>query len=235
MPTTTPKAVEPATSLTEALAQVQAGLPHIQKNKTAQVQMKGGGSYSYKYADLADIQPLVLPLLAAQGLSWVTRPTVVPEVGLALAYELTHTSGEQIGGVYPLPDARVRTPQELGSALTYARRYVLCCVVGIVPDEDEDGALAVSAQKEADARREEERRERQEAEVGRSVLLDRARVAAESLGRPLGDVALAFQQQYGSPIGATMNLDGLDTFVTALEAEADRASAQAAAAAGAQS
>jgi hypothetical protein len=128
-------------SLTEALAKVQAHLPGIGKNKTAKVPTKTGGSYSYSYADLADIQPVILPLLAAQGLSWVTRPTM-GETGFVLAYELTHPSGEQVSGLYPLPDPRTKTAQEIGSAITYARRYTLCCVVGVVPDEDEDGHLA---------------------------------------------------------------------------------------------
>lgn len=38
-----------------------------------------------------------------------------------------------------------RSAQDLGSSLTYLRRYLLGCMTGIVTDEDEDGALANDA------------------------------------------------------------------------------------------
>lgn len=37
-----------------------------------------------------------------------------------------------------MPDPTRSNPQEIGSALTYARRYALCSVVGIAPAEDDD-------------------------------------------------------------------------------------------------
>jgi hypothetical protein len=69
-------------------------------------------------------------------------PTVTEDGRFVLAYELRHTSGELINGSYPLPDPTRTTPQQVGSALTYARRYTLCCVTGVVPDEDDDGTVA---------------------------------------------------------------------------------------------
>lgn len=55
---------------------------------------------------------------------------------------ITHESGQYliIGGseVKPVkPD-----PQALGSAITYAKRYSLCCAFGITSDEDDDGNAA---------------------------------------------------------------------------------------------
>lgn len=217
MATTTPQPetiTEPhPDTLTGCLARVQGALPHIQKAKTAQVQMKGGGSYSYKYADLALIQPLVLNLLAAEGLTWVTRPTTMEGLGMVLAYELTHPSGEQLTGFYPLPDPRQRTAQEVGSAITYARRYTLCCVVGIVPDEDEDGVLAVSAQKEADARRAEEQQEQRRLDAERGPLLDRIRAVSPDPPK----VAAEWTAENGDHIARTTNLDGLRALAERME------------------
>jgi hypothetical protein len=136
---------EPKTTsgLNEALADLQTQLPHIAKNNRAEVPTKAGGKYTYQYADLAEITRQLLPLLGKLGLSFTSRPTLVGE-RLALVYELRHISGESIDGVWPLPDRG--TPQEIGSAVTYARRYCLCAVTGLAPDnDDEDAVLAEAA------------------------------------------------------------------------------------------
>lgn len=124
-------------SLTEALAAFQAELPKVGKNST-------NPHFKSKYASLEDITEVVLPALAKHGLAWVTLPTVEPERGFVLRYELRHDNGESVSGQWPLPDAK-STAQALGSALTYARRYTLGAVTGIAPDEDDDGNAAQSA------------------------------------------------------------------------------------------
>jgi ERF superfamily len=130
--------------LTKALVEVQANLPVIKKGETAKVETRGGGTYSYKYVDLATVTAEILPLLAKAGLAWTTRPTFDDHGTFVLAYELRHISGEALAGWYPLPDAASKA-QEIGSAITYARRYALCSVIGIAPDEDDDGAQAQNA------------------------------------------------------------------------------------------
>lgn len=129
-------------SLAAALAAFQAELPSIRKGETATVETKGGGSYSYTYADLADIAAAVHPRLADYGLSFVACPTLDDQGRFGLAYALLHTSGQERAGFYPLPSNG--TPQQVGSAITYARRYVLCAVTGVAP-EDDDGRAAEAA------------------------------------------------------------------------------------------
>lgn len=125
-------------SLAAALAAFQAELPTVEKGSTARVHTKTGPGYSFEYADLADISPRVLPLLGKHGLAWTTRPTLV-EGAFLLIYELRHEGGESIEGVYPLPPAS--TPaQQLGGAITYARRYALCAVTGVAPGGDDHDA-----------------------------------------------------------------------------------------------
>lgn len=128
-------------NLTAALAAVQAELPSVGKDKTAKVETRTGGSYKYSYADLAAVTRAILPVLAKHGLAWATCPTK-HDGAFVLRYELRHVSGESIEGWYPLPQNG--TPQELGSALTYARRYCLCSVTGVAPESDDDDAAAVS-------------------------------------------------------------------------------------------
>lgn len=118
-------------TLATALAAFQLELPRLGKSNTANT-----GTYSYKYADLADVSTLVLPLLAKHGLSFSAKPTIDEQGRFVLAYTLRHTCGDADSGSYPLPTG---TPQQVGSAITYARRYALCAVTGIAPDEDDDG------------------------------------------------------------------------------------------------
>ena len=131
-------------TLFAALAAVQAQLPKIGKGQTADT-----GKYIYKYADLADVSQEILPRLGAAGLAFTSRPTML-DGQFVLAYSLVHFSGEREDGIYPLPSSG--TPQQIGSAITYARRYCLCAVTGVAPDsDDDDGAAAEAGHHQADA------------------------------------------------------------------------------------
>lgn len=126
-------------SLPEALAVLMTKLPRIEKANEAKVPTKTGGSYSYNYADLAQVSRAILPILGELGLSFTARPTM-SSGQFVLAYRLLHVSGEDDKGEYPLPTTG--TPQAMGAAITYARRYCLCAVTGVAPEDDDDGAAA---------------------------------------------------------------------------------------------
>lgn len=118
-------------SLSEALSALQAHLPRVAKTADAQ--------YG-KYADLTMVSEALLPVLSSLGLSFTARPTKHPDFGFVLTYDLHHISGDSLGGYYPLPDSG--SPQQIGSAITYARRYALCAVTGLAPGGDDDDAQA---------------------------------------------------------------------------------------------
>ena len=124
-------------NLASALAAFQLELPRLAKGNEADT-----GSYKYKYADLADVSSVVLPLLAKHGLSFSAKPTLDEGGRFVLEYVLRHTTGESDGGAYPLPSG---SPQQIGSAITYARRYVLSAICGVAPDADDDGKAAGDA------------------------------------------------------------------------------------------
>jgi hypothetical protein len=127
------------TNLATALAAFQSEMPTVHKGKTATVPMKGGGSYRYTYADLADVSAAATPLLSKHGLAFTCRPRLVEGGSYELVGVLTHTSGEEKEGALPIFG---RTAQEIGSSITYGRRYLLGCMTGIVTDDDEDGNVA---------------------------------------------------------------------------------------------
>jgi hypothetical protein len=133
----------PVGGLAAALANVQAECPEVVKKERARIEGKEGRrSYEYSYADLAAVTRAVLPILGKNGLAWITKPTLA-DGRMVLHYKLSHTSGECEEGFYPLPDRG--SPQDMGGAITYARRYALCAVTGVAPDEDDDDAAAATA------------------------------------------------------------------------------------------
>lgn len=122
-----------------ALAAAQGEFPPIPKNRLAEVKMKSGGSYSYRYADLADVLRTVLPVLAKHGLMVSQR--VDRKAGVVWT-RLAHSSGAELLEDYPLigdNGERMSGPQAMGTASTYARRYGLCAMVGVQADDDLDG------------------------------------------------------------------------------------------------
>jgi hypothetical protein len=134
--------MEPIGNLAAALAAAQGELPAPKKTKTAKVRSEKG-NYEYHYADLADVIEISKAILAKHNLAVSQMPTVFPNGNLVLVTRLMHKSGESIEAVYPLPSGG--KPQEMGSALTYARRYCYCAILGIAADADDDGEAAQHA------------------------------------------------------------------------------------------
>lgn len=126
---------EPLDQLATALAEFQAEMPTVPKKHTAQVR-SDKGSYSYTYAGLADVCEVAMPLLARHGLSFATLPGNGVLTGILL-----HSSGQSLTASLPISGS---TPQQVGSSLTYMRRYLLGCMTGIVTDDDDDGQVAAS-------------------------------------------------------------------------------------------
>jgi hypothetical protein len=150
-------------TLAASLALLQTKLPVIHKGETATVKsQRTGQTFSYKYANLADFTATVLPLMGGCGLAFLAKPTLREDGRFMLVYKLLHTSGEAEEGAYPLPSEG--SPQEIGSAITYARRYALCCVTGVAADEDDDGAAATRAHEQSQRRAKPRQRQQQEPE-----------------------------------------------------------------------
>ena len=133
--------------LASALALAQGEFPTIAKTKTGKIEgegKRGHYEYSYKYADLVDVVKAVQPILAKNGLS-VTQPPEFVDGQEVLTTRLLHSSGEWMESSMLLHLAKVDA-QGQGSAITYARRYAECGVLGIVADEDDDGKTATTQQ-----------------------------------------------------------------------------------------
>lgn len=133
-------------TLAAALVAFQAEMPTVAKTKTANV-----GQYRYTYADLADVMEAAAPILTRHGLAYTGSARHVEGGRYEVVGILSHESGETREGALPLTAGG--TPQQMGSAITYARRYLAGLLTGIVTDNDDDGALASSQQERKRERR----------------------------------------------------------------------------------
>jgi len=125
-------------TLAEALLALQADPPVLTKNRSGQV-----GNQKTRYADLVNVNTVVLSRLNGLGILWTCCPTMTADGSrFVLDYELRHVaSGEAKSGQYPIKGTD--NPQQQGSAITYARRYALLAITGIAAeDEDDDGQSA---------------------------------------------------------------------------------------------
>lgn len=102
------------------------------------------GTRSYKYLTIGKLHAAVLPIMHEAGLTWTTCPTTIGDGINALNYKLSDSETDETGvGIDDtLPLVGCTDMQKLGSAITYARRYCLLAVLGLTPDEDDDGAVA---------------------------------------------------------------------------------------------
>lgn len=129
----------PVGNIHTALAAAQAEIKNPEKNKEA-----NAGSYKYKYADIGDVLEAALPVLSKHGIS-VIQPTRIEDGQIILKTILTHgESDTSIESDYPVCSLN-QDHRKMGGALTYARRYALCPMVGISPAEDLDGADAAKS------------------------------------------------------------------------------------------
>jgi hypothetical protein len=119
--------------LAQALAKAQAKIGTAAKSST-------NPHFKSKYADLSEV--------------WDAWQKVGPECGLSLAQTLKfadgnqflvttllHTSGESLTSEMLLTPTK-NDMQGMGSAITYARRYSMAAMVGIVQDDDDANAAS---------------------------------------------------------------------------------------------
>jgi len=128
---------EQINELATALSKAQSQFKHVAKNKSVTVRTRDGGSYSYKYGDLADSWDTARAFLTSNGLSIVQSPSFA-EGWLILHTIIMHSSGQWIRGTMQTL-AKADDVKSLGSAITYLRRYAFCSMTGLVADEDDDG------------------------------------------------------------------------------------------------
>lgn len=112
----------------------------------AQGQMKGALKdasnpfFKSQYADLASIWEACRKALSDNELG-VAQVIDTVDGNMCLRTTLLHSSGETLSGVMVMQLSDKATAQQVGSLITYYRRYALAAMVGVAP-EDDDGNKA---------------------------------------------------------------------------------------------
>jgi hypothetical protein len=121
---------EQINELAKALCAAQLEMKHAVKDAS-------NPFFKSDYATLAAISDACLPALNKHGLA-ITQTTGHFESSnnVSLCTTLIHTSGQWIQSIYPVCPVK-NDPQGLGSALSYARRYSLAGIAGVVVGDDD--------------------------------------------------------------------------------------------------
>lgn len=135
-------------NLSNKFMQVLNEVPNFVTDETAQA-----GKKTYKYLNLATILKTIKPVFEKHGLAFSQRVTF-DNAGEARqvigTVETIIFDNEEQMVVCSYPFFVTGDPQQVGSAITYARRYSLYAVLGIFPDKDDDGAYAKQRYETAD-------------------------------------------------------------------------------------
>lgn len=96
--------------------------------------------FKSKYVALDGAIDACREALTSNGIA-VVQATGYDGDKLILNTMLIHSSGEFIGGTYPIKAIK-EDPQGIGSAVTYARRYSLMALVGLAAEDDDGNAAS---------------------------------------------------------------------------------------------
>lgn len=122
-------------TLLAALYTVQSEIQKVKKDAV-------NPHFKSKYATLDGIWDAVRDTVHKAGL--VVSNSVWDGMVVTIISEVK--SGESMESRFPIPPALLANPQQVGSALTYARRYNLCALLQITTGEDDDGNQASTPQ-----------------------------------------------------------------------------------------
>jgi hypothetical protein len=141
------------------------------------------GNLASKYADLASVRDAYREPFSKNGLALIQIPTTEGKK-VTVITRVAHKSGQFIEESMSV-NAANETPQAIGSAITYIRRYAAMCFTGVAPEEDDGNAASArgTADVEPPARDERPPRqvdpetERREAEEAARDYVRRAKLA----------------------------------------------------------
>jgi hypothetical protein len=96
--------------------------------------------FKSKYANMESVWDACREPLSTNGLCIIQAPNYSEGI-LTVTTRLSHTSGQWVESPLSIKPTG-HTPQAVGSAITYAKRYSLMAIVGIADDDDDDGNQA---------------------------------------------------------------------------------------------
>lgn len=123
-----------------SIAALAAALAKAQGEMGVAVKDASNPFFKSKYADLASVSEACRGPLSKNELAFL-QPLSASGAHVTVTTILAHSSGEWISQALTIT-AKDESAQSIGSAATYGRRYGLMSMVGIAPDDDDDGNAA---------------------------------------------------------------------------------------------
>jgi hypothetical protein len=135
----------------ENINELITSLSKAQGKMTAAAKDSANPFFKSKYADLSSVWNACREALSENGLAVIQTMNHMPEGDMMLVTTLGHSSGQWMRSYLPIKikdtkNEKTNELQLLGSCLTYLRRYALAAIVGVAPDEDDDGNSGVGYQ-----------------------------------------------------------------------------------------
>lgn len=140
-----------------ALAKASGEFAPIEKDRHVRIQ-SSKGAYDFDYATLESVLSATGPALAANGLKLFHFLCDAADGAREIHHMLTHESGAFLEAVQVIRMPDGGGWQQFGSAITYARRYQVQCMLGVSAEHDDDGNAA-DGNTVLDSRSREKRRE----------------------------------------------------------------------------
>jgi hypothetical protein len=129
-------------AIAAALAKAQGELQNPEKSLVATIRspFPREADRSFRYASLASGLDIVRKALGCHEIATIQTTAIDQDSGqIRLTTLLAHASGEWISSDWPVcPISDTVSPQRMGTALSYARRYALFALVGIAGEDDLD-------------------------------------------------------------------------------------------------
>lgn len=142
-------------ALFAALAQAQGKFQPIPKNRKATIRPRDQSKapYEFRYADLESIITATRPALTEQGLALVQLLEVTNN-DATIVTRLVHTGGGEFVSRMSISHPRqYDDPKAFGALVSYMRRYVVTCILGVAADDDIDQDGSEVERKRGDADR----------------------------------------------------------------------------------
>jgi hypothetical protein len=133
---------ESIATIAAALAKAQVELINPEKSLIATIRspFPRESDRTFRYAPLSSGLEIVRKSLGRHEIATFQTTAIDKDSGLVrLTTVLAHSSGEWVSSEWPVcPISETVSPQRMGAALTYARRYALFTLVGIAGEDDLD-------------------------------------------------------------------------------------------------
>ena len=123
----------------ESIAEINKALNNFHKEVKQPFKDKNNPFYKSKYVPLENVAEAIDKTSTKFGLTYTQYPVSNEKGEVGVATILHHESGEYMEYPPLMVKPEKNTPQGVGSAITYSRRYSLSTVFGITSDQDDDG------------------------------------------------------------------------------------------------